>query len=526
MNLPGQSVSTSSRSRTFERVLVLLFYTGFFLFFSSGRLSGGDPNEQLRAAMLLAATGSLGTDLKPAGEGYNWIQREDGRYFESHDIGAIGVMLPASLVGAVVRKGSVEDWLQRPPAIVKVGASLSYALVAAIGGYFLFLFFGLFHGTRTAFLLSLAFVVTTPFWAFARCAFDVLGGASGVCMLLYASARVLMRERITTGDLVLAFAALAITGSFRYSVFPFFGPALLILLWLRWREVPIKGFVLASIVFAVLVAPTFYYNYVRMGTPLRPATMHMKYLDGMNALSESPVSGLYGMLLSPNWGLVWYAPQFLLLAALPFLRKRLPARHWQFAWVWGIAALLSLAPIACSVNWPGVVGWGSRYVVTVLPIFFAILAIVAAPLWEKRRRLILALGALSFLLNLPPALVNWHEATLANVGDPWPQQIRYPWAPEPRQQIVLWKGFLNGLQGRPLPAPEVWYTDPVLNSIVAFPDLWTFKIMRLSKAGLLAGLVLSIGLILPSVWAARRLLREPALACPEHVTTGAVPQPQ
>lgn len=496
----------------FERSMVALFYACFFLLFSSGRLSGGDPNDQLRASMLLASTGSLSTEVTGLGDGYNWVPSPDGRLFESHDIGAVLLMLPSTLAGSVLRQTSIEEWLLRPPFIVKAGASLTYAIVAAVGAYFLFLTFGLFHPARTAFLLSLAFVTTTPFWAFSRCAFDVLGGAAGVCLLLYASTRILLSEQVRSRDMVAAFAGLAVAGSFRYSLLPFLGPALVTILFLRRKDLSLQGFAIASVTFAALMTPTFLYNYVRMGSPLRPGTVHAKYLDGMNALTGSPVDGLYGMLLSPNWGLLFYSPQFLLLALLPFLWKRLPVRHRQLCAIWGVASLVYLTPVSCSVNWHGVVGWGSRYVVPVLPMFFLLLTLILTPIWQRHRRLILCFGAASFLTSLPPALVNWHEATLANSSSPWPEQIRYHWAPTPRQQIALWHGFLEGLQGRPLPAPPSWYQDPMLNSIVAFPDLWTFRIMRLSQAGLAAGLLLTSGFALAALWASRQLLRtQPAL---------------
>lgn len=508
----------------FERSMVALFYGCFFLLFSSGRLSGGDPNDQLRASMLLADTHSLASENAPPGDGYNWVQMPDGRYFESHDIGAVLLMLPSTLGGSLIRKTSVEEWLQHPPFIVKAGASLTYAIVAAVGAYFLFLTFGLFHDSRTAFLLSLAFVTTTPFWAFSRCAFDVLGGAAGACMLLYASTRIFLSAQVRQRDVISAFAALAVAGSFRYSLLPFLGPALVIILFLRRKDVSLKRFAIASVVFAVLMAPTFLYNYARMGSPLRPGTVHAKYLQGMNALTGSPVDGLYGMLLSPNWGLLFYSPQFLLLTLLPFLWKRLPARHGQLCLIWGVTSIVYLTPVSCSVNWHGVVGWGSRYVVPILPMFFLILTLVLTPIWQRHRRLILCFGVVSFLTSLPPALVNWHEATLANSSSPWPEQIRYHWARTPRQQLAVWHGFIDGLQGRPLPAPPSWYQDPMLNSIVAFPDLWTFRIMRLSKAGLVAGLFLTSGFALTALWASRQIIRTQPAPLPESGASCPLPE--
>ena len=491
----------------YERILVVVFYLCFFLFFSSGRLSGGDPNDQLKAAMLLTATGSPGTDAELDASAYNWVRSPGGRNYEAHDIGSIVLMLPSAFAGSLMRNASVEAWVEHPPFYIKTGAALTYAVAAALGAYALFLLFGMFHPARTAFLLSLAFVTTTPFWAFSRCAFDVLGGAIGVCMLLYTSTRVLLLERIATRDIVLSFASLAVVSSFRYSLMPFMGLSFLCVLWLRRKSLSWKCIGAGAAVFVCLMFPTFVYNFIRMGSPLRPATVAAKYLNGMNALTGNPLSGLLGMLLSPNWGMVFYSPEFLLLAALPFMRKQLPWSELRMAVIWGLGALLYLVPVSCSVNWHGVVGWGSRYMVPVLPIFFLLLTFVMSLLWSHRKRLICGFIGISFLLNVPPALVNWHEATLNYVTVPWPQQIRYHWAYAPRQQIALWNGLIGGLQGKPLPASPVWYADPVLNSIVAFPDLWTFRLMRLSKAGLLAGASLTAALLATMMAAAIRIFR-------------------
>jgi hypothetical protein len=247
--------------------------------------------------------------------------------------------------------------------------------------------------------------------------------------------------------------------------------------------------------------PTFVYNFVRMGNPLKPATVATKYLEGMNALTGNPVDGFYGLLFSPNWGLFFYAPEFVLLLALPVVWKNISMQMRQMVLIWGLATLGYLVPISHSVNWPGVVGWGSRYMVPVLPVFFLISAIAASQLWSTYRRSVLLLVGVSFLVNVPSAFVNWHEASLANSSAPWEEQIRYPWASEPRQQAAVWKGFLDGVRGAPLRTNPEWNKDPALYSIIAFPDLWTFRLMRMSPIGVAAG------------WAATLLLGTGCVFC-------------
>jgi hypothetical protein len=496
---------------------VALFYSCFFLFFSSGRLSGGDPNDQLKATLLLAATGSPSLAADAEWDVYNWNRAPNGRQYEAHDIGALIVMAPAAVAGAALRQTHVVEWFDRPPFFIKTAASLSYALVAAAGAFFLFRLLCLFQTARHAFLWSTAFVLTTPFWAFSRCGFDVVGGASGVCLFLWGATRLHLLEKVTRSDLMLALGGLAAAASFRYSLLPALGCALVMICWIRRDRLTIRDGLAGIATFVLLMAPTFLYNLLRMGNPLKPATMAAKYLEGMNALTGSPLEGFYGMLLSPNWGLVFYSPQFCLLLALPFVWRRFSLHQKQMVFIWSGATLAYLLPISFCVNWPGVVGWGSRYLVPILPLFFFLFLTVATPLWNSHRRLILGLVCLSFFINLPSALVNWHEASLSNAAAPWPQQIRYHWAMAPRQQFAMWSGLLNGLQGKPLPANEEWLKDPALYSVVAFPDLWTFKLMRLSRGGRIGGLLLSIVLVSGCFLATFRILRLPGRASPPGV---------
>jgi len=512
---PRTVVGCTSQTHSSTRVLlwVAIFYGCFFLFFSSGRLSGGDPNDQLKATMLLAATGSPSLSKEVEWDVYNWNKAPNGRQYEAHDIGALVVMAPAAMVGNALRRSSVEEWFNHPPFFVKAAAALSYALVAAAGAFFLFRLISLFQPARSAFLCSTAFVLTTPFWAFSRCGFDVLGGASGVCLFLWGATRLHLLKDVKRSDLLLAIGGLVAASSFRYSLLPALGCALLAVCWIRRRSFSASDALAAAGTCFLLMSPTFLYNLLRMGNPLKPATMAAKYMEGMNALTGSPVEGLYGMLLSPNWGLLFYSPQFCLLLATPWIWRRFTVHEKQMTLIWSGAAFAYLVPISFCVNWPGVVGWGSRYVVPVLPVIFLLFVTAVSRIWRSHRRLVLGLGCLSFVINVPSALVNWHEASLANSSAPWTEQIRYHWALDPRQQLAMWSGLLDGLQGKPLTSNEAWLKDPALYSIVAFPDLWTFKLMRLSAGGLAVGFLLATALIAGCLLTAASILRKrnPAL---------------
>lgn len=466
--------------------------------------------------MLLAATGKAGAESRPADDDL-WIPGANGRYYEVHDVGNLLLMLPSAWVGSLTRKVSLAEWIQSPPPFIKFGVSLTFAVASALGCYFMFLLFALFYSQRFAFGLSLAFVTTTPFWAFSRSAWDVLGAAIGVCMLLYSSAGILLRERVEVWTVVLSMASLAIACSFRYSLMPFLAPALAIVLFLRRKEIRLGGFAMAAAAFTMLMLPAFIYNYVRTGSPLRPATVAAKYLaggeSGLNAMTGQPWNGLAGLLLSPNWGLLWYSPVFLLLAAFPFVVRRQHPVALRLAVIWGSATAFYVLLIGNFQNWNGTVGWGSRYLVPVMPILFFLLSSVLATIWNRHGKLVLTLLSLSFFLNLPPALVNWNLATLDYPPVAWPDQIRYRQASTPRVQMAVWNGMFLGLRGKLLPAPPSWSEDPVLTSIARFPDLWVARLMRGSQAQLLLGTAITLGLGSIAALALQRLMLNPTIGC-------------
>src|SRR5918998_5689175 len=63
---------------------------------------------------------------------------------------------------------------------------------------------------------------TIPFLCnYRKTAYDVLGACVGVSMLLYWSAKILREERVQNRTILFAGGALALSGSFRYSLAPF-----------------------------------------------------------------------------------------------------------------------------------------------------------------------------------------------------------------------------------------------------------------------------------------------------------------
>jgi hypothetical protein len=479
------------------RFQVLVFFACLFLLLSGGRLASGDAHQQLQATMLLVTTGRLGATAPPGGPESGWVQGRNGLYYEPHDVGEIALMLPAALAARLVSGLSGQPagvLVGDPPVVARLGVALSCAILSAIGCLFAFSLFALYHHGRTAFLLAAALPVTTFLWPYTKTAWDVTGACCAMCALLYFSA-LLLRGSTAVRHAVLAGVALAAASSFRFSLLPFLLLSMgLVLYWIgppRRRQV-----IACALALLAALLPELVYNFIRMGSPLRPGTTAATYLEGNNALTGNLVKGLAGLLAAPNKGLLVYSPIFLTLFLLPGVWRKATLGERRLLSAFAIGAAGYTLLIAKMKDW-GAFGWGPRYLVPIVPVLFLGVSLVITRLWRRRRAPLAALLALSAALSLAPTLVNWNLATTE-----FPK-ARDQYAPLPYQQVAVWTGLVMGLQGKPLPIPPELAGDTIRTAGARFPDLWTVRLAERSPAGLAAGL--AITLLLAGITA--RLLR-------------------
>jgi hypothetical protein len=324
-----------------------------------------------------------------------------------------------------------------------------------------------------------------------------MGACAFVCAMLHYAAACLLGVRPRRSAL-LACLALAAACSFRLSVGPFFAPPLAWVLFRCRGQLPWRACAACALAFVAALVPSFLYNYVRTGNPLRPATAAPQYVAvGTADLSGNVFTGLYGLLLSPNKGLLCFSPVFALGLALPFVWRDVPPGARRLLVPFGVGAAGYVLFLANLRSW-GTFGWGPRYLVPALPILFFLLAAALVPLVRPRGALVAALVVLSVAINLPTALVNW-SLVLAEFPD-----ASNPQAPRPYQQLAVWDALFLGLEGRPLPAGEEVSSDPVRGLGTQFPDLWTVHLMRHSGGGRTLGF---LGLTLLAALAAGALRR-------------------
>lgn len=160
----------------------------------------------------------------------------------------------------------------------------------------------------------------------------------------------------------------------------------------------------AALAFTLLlvlgVIATFWYDAAMLGAPFRSV---QEWIQG------SPLSGAWLLLFSLEHGLLITAPAIVVaLVAWPrFFRD-----HRRDAMVLGAAVLLNYALFANYRVWHGGFCYSARYMVPVLPLFFASLVSLPDMSWWRKRPFavaVVAVCALSIVINGRAAIQYWES---------------------------------------------------------------------------------------------------------------------
>lgn len=420
----------------------------------SGRYHSSDEMSMLAATDSLARRGAWDIDL------LRWMGEQqgelgpDGHLYSHKGIGTTLAALP--LYWAALHSehiGNVQ------------AAMLLNGVVTALTGALLLLFVRrLGYSLPVAAGTALAYGLATMAWPYARYLFsEPLAGLG-----LVAGAYFLLRYR-DCGDaasLLLAGAGLALALLTRLNngiAAPILALVLAAYLFRRLggpRRAP-RRWLAALLVFALPVAValgvTAWYNWLRFGSPLATG-----YFRAQETFSGPLLRGLYGLLLSPGKGLLWYNPiLFASLLAWPaFIR-----RHRVEGWLAAAMVAANVLFYAPWYLWWGGHAWGPRFLVTALPFAALPLAEALTAVWRARgrpasatRAALAALLLISVLVQLLGVAVNWnlyledvygalglyHPATLFDPAySPLVRQIAYL---RPATLDLAWMraGRLNG----------------------------------------------------------------------------------
>ena len=145
----------------------------------------------------------------------------------------------------------------------------------------------------------------------------------------------------------------------------------------------------------------------------RPVT-----LKGILPALRAFVVHLYGLLLSPGKGLLWYSPPLLAgaLAAPAFLHRHRREAFWSSA-----SPCLTLASAASLSYWHGESAWGPRYLVPIVGLTVLPLAGWRNVDWHGwRRAAVLTAGAAGMVIQLFAVAINYNTYIFETGGPTGP----------------------------------------------------------------------------------------------------------
>jgi len=231
--------------------------------------------------------------------------------------------------------------------------------------------------SRQAALAALAVALASPLLPYATSTFTEVGTALGVAFgilgILYCG------DRPFLGGAV-AGVGLGVAGLFRPDSFLLVAPVIAIgaVLTAGRKPAAVAGVMTGAL---PAVAMTAFYNMVRFGSPL---TMQYQGLELSDSFPYPFWDGLYGLVISPGRGLVFYAPIVGVMAI-----------GWK--WSWQRSRLLTLVCAALLADrlvffaswwaWHGGNGWGPRFLVPAMPALlpFVVEILRRVPAWRGLR---------------------------------------------------------------------------------------------------------------------------------------------
>lgn len=167
------------------------------------------------------------------------------------------------------------------------------------------------------------------------------------------------------------------------------------------------------------------YNFYRFGNPL---TFGHHYPFSSDMLLE----GVFGLLVSPGYGVVWYCP-CVVLAIVGFMK----APRLEALMLVAIFAVFLVLP-AFFFFWGGGWAWGPRYLLPALPGLVALTSLLEG----KWRKALIGLAILGFVINAP-TLVSFFERYIAEANEQGVTLQQLNWSPAKAPFLHGWPAAMR-----------------------------------------------------------------------------------
>jgi hypothetical protein len=365
-----------------DRAVALRLVVGLFLFyiaFSGGHLYSMDDHTHHAVLDAIWTRGSIAIDDAAAARHLNTSQGVDGRVYSYYGIGAAILSFPFYLAGWAA--GALTG---RTYYLSQAGMSLTNAFLTACTAALIFSTLRkIGRAPRASLATALVYAVASPALVWSKTFYtSVMVGA-----LFLLALRLLLED--TPASSFLAGFALGLAVNVRYDAA--IGAVLIPILVRKLRRRDLLPLAAAALPFAAIL---FGYNFIRFGSPLDTG-----YADFQSAhpFQNPLLDGVYGLLLSPNRGLILYGPLFVFL---PFVATRFGRIAPRLAAAVLLVSTCYLIEYASYLGWDGGVVWGPRHLGCVLPL----ITLSFVELWSANaawvRRLITLVLSLSVAVQL------------------------------------------------------------------------------------------------------------------------------
>ena len=441
-----------------------------FLFFASGHVQTIDVSQSIALAQRVVSRGTLSVVGFPELPGGGAVAGRDGLLYTTHDIGMTLIFLPIA---------ASEHWGLLPNSI----ADLAYTAINPIFGAVLVavvfrhawrLSDNLQAAVWTAFILA----GCTYLLPYARISFDAVPTAT----LLAASSYLVWRgietsepHRILLGGLCGGAAITVRTDSVIFLA--------LLTCWVAWRLWPTRRRALwrwgAPLVAAL--ALNAWFNWARYGSVLNTG-----HADDPNTLFRPEVwEGVFGQLISPAKGVVFFAPPVILTI---FGWRTMLITHRGFGAALLAGCGVSFLFFASIDNWSGAEAVGPRFMLPVLVLLWPPTA-YALTSWDTKQRATRAaiVGLCTVGAVVQIGLASTHHVAVNRMygGDLSAGEYRSS------QILYSWQAWWDGVNGRQ-PYPSALQGGILADPVPRFDIWWAGASQQIEsgwRAQLIAGLV-------------------------------------
>jgi hypothetical protein len=361
------NLSNETTERLRAVIGIFFIVQSFYLLFASGHLRGQDQEYFYRMARSLAREHTFAIDPLVLGEAeLAGVRGRDGRFYSRYAPGLPAVLAPVVVLGDAMGSGwtqlqSKYQWPHQGDSDIAPRILVSYfnlPVTALSAGLLALIIMRLGATLRMAMVVGFGFAFCTFAWGQSRIVFvEPLQGLlllTCCSLLLYATP-----TRSFLGGCALGFATLVKMTSILAL------PAFLLLPDNEDQLLCRRRSIVAGILVPVGAALALYawYNWFRFGSLI--ATGYAASDESLD-FSGNPLVALYGLVLSPGRGILWFAP-VVVVAVLGFRflysERRIVCR--AFLLLIGTWLIVHLFYKRWDAGW----GWGPRYLLPILSFF-------------------------------------------------------------------------------------------------------------------------------------------------------------